>query len=157
MIEELLAKLPFDLITAMKNCEQNKSWHLEDLFEHTVLVMEGLIEKGARKDLIIAAIFHDLGKLDTTTKEIKNGVETIHHFGHENASMKYLDKLLHLYYNEIEDKNRIYSVVKEHMRAHKYDSGEMSNPNKRKAFEELPYFKDIILFSECDTNGSRRV
>ena len=157
MIEELLSLLPPELIEALKNCEQDKRWHGEgSVYNHTVLVMQELEKLNASKDLLIAAIFHDTGKLETTSRAFEDGIEKIHHYNHEVHSKNFIDKFLHLYYNYIMDEKCIREVVKEHMRAHKYVSEEMSNKNKRKSFENLPYFNDIITFTTCDALGSRR-
>lgn len=73
----------------MKGCDQSKLWHTEgDVWEHARLSLKKLDSKAFKKffpepidaTLIIATLFHDLGKV--YTKEVTKTGE-IHFYGHE--------------------------------------------------------------------------
>jgi hypothetical protein len=153
---EILERLPPEIIEALKKEEQSPDWHAEgSVYNHVVMVIEELLKHGASKDLLVAGALHDLGKLDTVTITMDtNGKQHIHHYGHEIASMKYIDKLLPLWYDYKVDEKVVKEVIFNHMKAHLYRNYKMSNKFKRKAFEENPYFKEIMLFETCDNLGS---
>lgn len=151
---EIIERLPPEIIEALKKAEQSPDYHQEgSVYNHTEMVIEELLKRNASQSLLVAGALHDLGKLDTETRTIKDGKEHIHHYGHEIASMKYIDKLLPLWYDYTVDEKVVKEVIFNHMKAHHYRNGKMSNPNKRKAFEENPYFREIMLFEECDDAG----
>lgn len=158
-LEKLLVKVVGeDIAEKMRATPQSPKWHKEgDVFQHTLLVMQAAQSMGPeRPALMLAAIMHDLGKIDTT-KVQDDGKITAH--GHEKVSEFYFDILLSRIYlagYSTEDVDRAKAMAKEHMRTHMYISGEMSNPKKRAAFEAHPYFKDIIAFGMCDDAGSIR-
>ena len=52
-----------------------------------------------------------------------------------------------------EEREQIKEIVKNHMRAGLYSSGQMKNIAKRKKFESLKYFNDIMKFLKCDQTG----
>jgi poly(A) polymerase len=68
----------------LKKVPQSPVWHPEgDVYTHTMLVLENLTNNAFCTPLfILAAIFHDFGKLTTT--ELRDG--DYHSFGHELAS-----------------------------------------------------------------------
>jgi len=142
--QDYINRLPVEIVEALKRARQNPRWHPEgSVYTHTKMVFDQAKHKG--KDFAIAAIFHDLGKLDTESTN-----ETgIHHYGHEKASIKYLDKYLHLF--PFENKQLIYDIVGEHMRAAHYAENQM-RPEKMKAFEAHPHFKELKDFHVMDIN-----
>ena len=141
--EEYINKLPKEIIERLKKAEQNPKWHPEgNVYNHLKQVFNNAKLRG--KDFAIAAIFHDLGKLDT---EVINQTG-IHHHGHDKESMKYLDKYLHLF--PFENKELIYELVKHHMRIENYPKMKRS---KKEEFEKHPYFKYIKDFHQDDING----
>lgn len=119
------------------------------VFVHSKLVASLLPDE---TDFQIAALFHDMGKIDTTIySEHKNGGIKISSNGHETL----VDNYIAHYRNCFENVNweRVRALCFNHMKAHLYLDGSMSNKNKRKLFEELPYFKDIIVFAKADNDG----
>jgi hypothetical protein len=153
--DELWNRLPEQIRTGMANCEQNPKYHPEGNCDvHIRLVFDYAKENYPEDtELLICAIFHDLGKLDTFKIHPKKGVPTA--YGHERYAKRYLDKYFHLYSDISTNKEKIEEICENHMKAHLYKDGRLSNPNKRKAFEDLKYFNDIINFSKCDANGKK--
>jgi len=150
----LMSRLPKDVIDRLKSTEQSPKFHKEgNVYIHTQMVFEEA-KKLDDPCLLVAAIFHDLGKIDTHVVTIdSNGIKKISHYKHEYASLKYIDEYFHLYSDICKDEQKIKEIVKNHMRAHLYLSEQMKRPFKRQQFEKSPYFKDIIAFTGCDDRG----
>lgn len=77
---------------------QDKNWHPEgDVFEHTKLVLDEAVNLSkdlppkARRDVIYAALMHDIAKPETTVKELDGRVTT---HGHEKAGEKKARRIL---------------------------------------------------------------
>jgi tRNA nucleotidyltransferase (CCA-adding enzyme) len=85
--EELLnheAQL-FELIPELRVCKgfnQNNEWHVYDVYEHILHVVEGV---PSNLVLRLAALFHDIGKPECYTVD-SNGVG--HFYGHWNESLR---------------------------------------------------------------------
>lgn len=131
-------------VDKMRYTEQSSKWHPEgNVYNHTKIVLNRAVTTG-NPDLIVAAFFHDIGKIDTTFIN-KKGVWAAH--GHEFASLKYVEK----YKNFIEslgaNYNAVWNIVKEHMRIQKFND---MRPHKQKKLAENPYYNLICRFSEFD-------
>lgn len=73
----------FVLIPELEKCkgfEQNNEWHIYDVYEHTMQVVDKVSNN---LPLRLAALFHDVGK-PSTYKEDENGVG--HFYGHWEVS-----------------------------------------------------------------------
>ena len=85
--DDIINKFPSDLknrILNLKNVDQRRDFHPEgDVLTHTSIVFSRL-EKFNDIDLLLAAIFHDIGKDITAGIHPKKGHIT--HFGHEKIS-----------------------------------------------------------------------
>jgi hypothetical protein len=151
--EDLINRLPKSLVQKLKDTNQDKKWHSEgSAYNHIKMVFDETVKTGDI-DLIVTAIFHDLGKVDTHKETIKDGRVKISHIGHEYKSLNYIDKYFYLYHDLSENKEKTIEITKNHMRCHLYTSNTMKKAAKRKAFEDNPYFNDIIKFTECDEKG----
>lgn len=145
--EEMINRFPEEIIKALKNLEQNEKYHKEgSVYNHIKLVFNNLEDN----DLKIAALFHDLGKLDATRKNEKGNITSI---GHEIYSKDYIKKYNHLF-PEAKDWNKISTVCSNHMRAHLYKEKVMRK-QKLEEFEKMPYFSDIMEFEESDSNAKK--
>jgi hypothetical protein len=151
----LINRLPAHVVQALKDTDQSPKWHAEgNVLIHTEMVFNEVVKAGSDPDLLVAAIFHDLGKIDTHKEEIlPDGTKKISHHGHEHVSLKYIDKYIHLFSDFITDEEIVRDCVHQHMRAHKFLDGSMKKPTKRKAFEEMKHYEKVILFSKCDEKG----
>ena len=83
----------FELIKELKLCKgfnQNSKWHIYDVYHHILHVISNV---EPNKSLRLAALFHDIGKPLTYTKD-NNGIG--HFYNHWNKSIeifkKYQDK-----------------------------------------------------------------
>jgi len=153
--EELYNRLPLEIRTEMKNCIQDKIFHPEGSCEkHTEIVFNNVLKLYSNDEnlpeLLIAAIFHDLGKPETKEVKIKDNIERISHINHEYKSLDYIDKYFHLYSDITTNKEMVYEIVKMHMRIHLYNDLTMKKFSKRKALEDNKYFDVIMKFSHCD-------
>lgn len=153
--EELINRLPADLVQSLKDCMQDKTWHPEgSVYTHCEMVFDYAVKHSPEdNEVILAAIFHDLGKPETTRKIVKDGRTKITHYGHEMASLKYIDKYFHLYSDISTDKEKVYEICKNHMRAHLFSSGKITKRKKVEDFESNKYFSSIMNFSICDEKG----
>lgn len=152
----LINRLPKEVVEQLKSTEQNPRYHAEgNVYVHTQMVLNEVVKLYSNDyDMQVAAVFHDLGKIDTTfIKTKKDGTTRISSDGHEFTSLKYLDLYLDLFEDLVADKSRIYAIVKYHMKAHLYREGKIKKPSKINAFESNKYFEDIMKFSECDEKG----
>lgn len=154
--KELWERLPLSLRNDMANCEQSEKYHPEGPVDiHTELVFN--YAKDYFPDdplLLVCAIFHDIGKPETQNIiELENGVRKITNYGHEMAGLKYIDKYFDLFSDITTDKESVYGICKNHMRAHLYKDGKMSKASKRKILENEPYFDLLMKFTECDEMG----
>lgn len=159
-MKEYLSRFPANLIWDLAYCPQDPIYHKEgSVYNHMLLVLKeieniNLPEKTYEYNHLLAAgLFHDLGKLDTTTYEMKDGITRIHHFKHEFASLKYIDKYKDLFYDIEVDWNIVRELVREHMRVKTYLSGKMKNELKRTKMEQLKSFDLLCIFSSCDDKG----
>ena len=135
-----IQSLPWYLRKRMMKCTQPAKYHPEgNVYNHTVLVIDQALKEG-NVELANAAIYHDLGKLDTRHEE--DGKVTF--YGHEMYSLKYIPDYM---------KQEISKTIEQHMRSHLYLNGKMSNPKKRIAFESDINYKKYIKFSEYDDKG----
>jgi hypothetical protein len=146
--EEAISHLPESIVESLKSLEQNRKWHPEgSVYNHIKIVYEQCLKTNST-DLMICAIFHDLGKIDTSETIIKNGEERIVSYGHERYAKVYLDRYLEEY--NYEDKEAIYWICENHMRAHQLKSGKLKNPVKKKLLTDSPYYAKLMQFCECD-------
>lgn len=150
----LFNRLPHTIRYKLENCIQDKIWHPEgSVAKHTQIVVENINKLyNGDKDLLVAAIFHDIGKPETKTTSVRDGIIRISHIGHEHASLKYVDMYFSKFRDLSRNKEKIKAIVENHMKAHLYLNGTIKKRGKREKFEQHPYFEDIIKFSKCDLN-----
>ena len=165
--DELWNRLPEVHRLAMRNSMQDPIWHPEGNCEiHTRMVFEYAKKNfPGNNDLLVCAIFHDLAKPETQTikardKSFKGDVlslpwekQKISNLYHDVRAKNYIEKYFDLYSDLTTNKAKILEIVDNHLRAHIYLSGEMKKPFKRNKIESLKYFKELLQFEECDSNG----
>lgn len=152
MYREFFRRLPPDIWHKMHTTFQSPVHHAEGSVEaHSRMVADLLPQE---VDFQMAALFHDMGKIDCTTfKESDKYGIIIQSVGHESISPTYIKRLKDLYLDYDVNWVRVEQMCFHHMRAHLYIDGKMSNKKKRQAFEELQYFNDIITFAKADSEG----
>ena len=154
--EELYNRLPEVLRNTLETCEQDSIYHPEgEVSKHIQSVFEYAQEHyPGDDDLLVSAIFHDLGKLDTqTSRTLPNGREKISNIGHEFHAERYIDKYINLYSDITTNGDKIKEICLYHMRAGLYDNGVMTKKSKRQKLESLKYFDDLMKFTKCDRGG----
>lgn len=89
-----------ELLSKMIGFNQNNPHHKYSLFEHSMKTMYEAIINNEPKELIVAAKYHDIGKLFTQTTD-ENGVS--HYYGHANVSTYYMLVNRNIWFDEILD------------------------------------------------------
>jgi predicted HD phosphohydrolase len=146
MFEMLISRFPSKLLVDLANTKQPPKHHPEgSVLVHTSMVFRKAVGYGADDDVLIAVLFHDLGKIDKTFE--KDG--RIVAYGHEHMCSKYIDAFAHLF-PEARDWDKIRFICKHHMLMHRIDE---MRPFKREALMSSPYWDDLVLFALCDNEG----
>ncbi len=157
-------KFPKEIIDKLKNTQQDLKYHPEgNVYNHIWLVYNSISlffkktklnnTEILKNDLLICALFHDLGKIECTReKEIKDGSKKLVAYGHEYKSLEYLDRYLDLF--EHHNKEMIYEVCKNHMRAHLLDK---MREFKKEEFKKNRYYAETVLFSSFDDTGKNQI
>jgi predicted HD phosphohydrolase len=128
----------FSLMERLNGVLNNPEHHPEeDMFIHSLQVMELAFKETNDTCLILAAMVHDVGKYDTVTCDV---------YDHETFSV------LHIQHLDLISPKVIW-LVENHMRIYKYLRGEMKRYGKRIALLEHPWFIDLIQLSRWDEGG----
>lgn len=138
-----------DILRKLKDVPQNKLHHPEgNTLIHTVVVTSRAFKTGD-KNLVVAALFHDIGKLDTLDYNTKTGEPTA--YKHEKESLKYVDQFKDDITKMGCDIDIIKFVVENHMRMKVIDQ---MRDAKRKRLESHKYFRYLKSFSVIDRGGT---
>ena len=154
MFKDFVKTLPENIKEVLNRCKttpQNPRWHPEgphDDVPHNVYRHIEIVYERARKfgdiDMCIAALFHDLGKADTT-KINKHG--NWGSPGHEYVSCRYV-RDNKKWIGFIRGKwFKVFNIVEQHMRVKLMDE---MKPTKREKLLKNVWIKDILQFSEFD-------
>jgi len=137
-----------DYISRLSSVPQGHVWHPEgNVLVHTKIVVNRAI-KTKNPNIILAAFYHDLGKVDTTTPN-DNGGYSAHN--HEVISSEIVDYSRDVIRHFGGDPNVVHWLVKNHMRVKYLD--EMT-PKKRKNLVDHIWFPQLLEFKPCDQMGS---
>lgn len=137
-----------EVLLKLQNTPQGTRWHPEgNTLNHTAFVWASLRE---HTHLQWVALFHDLGKIDTTIFNDKgNGTIKITSYNHEELSLQYIDKFVDIIPSDI-DIQWLKKMVKNHMKIKLMDK---MRPTKRDAFRAEFSDKEILdlaIFSDAD-------
>lgn len=156
LFKKLINRLPADVVGQLKNTPQDPTHHPEGVvYKHIELVFDEVVKRFPKNtDMWVAAIFHDLGKIEKTTIEIVDGKKVIRAINHDIKSIDYYVFFRHLYNDLITDENLIAFIILQHMRMHKFNDGEMSD-KKKNSLKEHKYFSYLDTFAKCDEMGKR--
>ena len=153
--EILFNKLPYEIRELYFSTYQSPKHHAEgSVYAHSKLVAESLPDEWW---WAACALFHDYGKLHCTKFQYskKYGVK-ISSIGHECFAKYAIALYQHLIPELIQPHwEMITQVCGQHMRAHLYIDGKMSNKKKRESFESLEFFNEIIEFAKADERGRK--
>jgi HD domain-containing protein len=154
---ELYNRLPKELRDKLEACRQHPKYHPEgNVDQHIKLVFE-YAEKHFPGDMeiLLAALFHDLGKPETFSERVVNGELKISAYGHEFRAKNFILKHFDLFKDISTDQEKVEEICYNHMKAAQYTKGTLKKAHKRKAFEDLKHFDAIIKFAECDKAGKK--
>jgi len=134
----------FPEITRLKGYEQDTPYHCYDVYRHTLEVLRHVPNQLYMR---LAALFHDVGKFDTRTKDAKG----IHHFyGHADVSHKICEAALAGLKFDNATTQRVLAIVKHHdVRMHADKLTLKRRTNKFGA--EL--VRDLLAFQYADDMG----
>jgi len=152
--DELLEIVPTgitNILDKLKHMRENPEWHPESsAYEHIKIVTDRAISTG-NINLVIGALFHDLGK-EATRAPSKNGeFETSH--GHEKVSVELVNRYP-VWITAVGAKPEVvYEIVSQHMRIHQIDNMKRS---KQAKLRSNPHFDKISKFAQMDSMINRR-
>lgn len=135
-----------NLLDRCKDTPQSPDWHPEgDVYKHTRIVYDRARATGDI-NIAIAALFHDLGKVETT-RPSRNHEGSWSAYGHENVS----SRLVKTHKKWIGSMGArwfyVFNIVKEHMRIKRMDEMRKS---KQDELRLNIVFDKIQKFTDCD-------
>jgi putative nucleotidyltransferase with HDIG domain len=149
--EDLIRSLPTELkelLFKQWNAKQSPKWHPEgNSLKHILIVLKRAYRHYSDDpNMIMAALFHDLGKMDTYAINPKTGEPTA--YGHENKSAEYLDQ----YRDWIEsfdgiDFDEIKYLVTNHMKV-KPSTWDSMKDIKKEPISSNPSFSKLRGFTD---------
>jgi poly(A) polymerase len=142
---DLLLRI-FPEISELKNIQQDERHHPEgDVFSHTLLVLENA---KPTVEAQMAALLHDVGKLDTQEIDEKG----IHFYGHDDSGAKKAREILKRLRFDNEAINTISDMIELHMRPHRMDVSSSKAIRKfiRDAGDNL---ENVLDLAEADQLG----
>jgi hypothetical protein len=151
--KEIFNSSPQELKNVVKShwdAKQNTTYHPEgNTLKHIITVVNRAIQKYPNNpNMILAAYFHDLGKMETYN--LKDGKPTAH--GHEKVSHRLVDEYSDFIVEMGGDPNIVAYIVSNHMRMkpHVWD---VMRDKKKEKITKHPNFSDLEGFSKIDKGG----
>lgn len=145
----------------LHDLEQPPEWHTEgDAYDHTILLLQKLSELEENPDyqeilgklpsaLRVAAVFHDVGKVETQTRDEKG----IRFLGHDKVSVELTKGVLNrLRINNDETKDILW-LIEHHMQILQFDKMKLANQKK---MARNPLFPSLIALGLADARASVR-
>jgi hypothetical protein len=143
----------YKLLMSQWTVKQNPSYHPEgNTLKHILVVLSRAFNvKPIDINLVLAALFHDLGKLKTYAIDPKKNQPTA--YGHEKVSGEIVDKYSH-WINTFEggDSEKVKYIVVNHMKM-KPQVWDVMADKKKDPIISNPAFKDLKKFSIIDKGG----
>lgn len=149
-------------IDALDGLEQTSEFHTEDAYVHTILVLKNL-PKDPSKELILSAVFHDIGKAAARTFDEQKGV--YHFYGHEKHSRSLMEDVCRRFewgQGDFEPE-KLFWMIRNHMKAQRIGAeihGAMKKVEKLLFSGDGPegvpqdYREDLLAFLRADTLGA---
>ena len=143
----------------MKNCDQTSPYHKEgDVWTHTKMVFKEARKTGI-KEIELAALLHDIGKIKT--REVReNG--RVSFFGHEEESALMSPEILDNIISNLEeykyvDRDIVLFIIEKHGSLYNYikepEKQKFKNRAARKFQNNPGLLKHLKIFYECDHLG----
>lgn len=119
----------FDVLEKCKTVIQSEKWHPEgSAYNHSIQCFNHAIKETDNVDLILAALFHDLGK-------------SMESHGHEQYSVIICKPFL---------SEKSLWLIRMHMKINLYLDGIMKRPFKIKEMVENPWYNDLLDLNKWD-------
>ena len=151
-------------VAALDGVKQDPKWHPEgDAFVHTLMVVDKTAEANAPLSARFAALVHDVGKSVTTTTEIKNGVERIHHFGHEKVGVPMVETLCERLAVPNDWRKLAIAVTANHLKVHQIDrlksskTYELLDAIGGTKKESLGFLNAVLAVCQADDSAKERM
>lgn len=130
----------------LKGCEQSPIWHVGDVYEHTMLVLEHLKSKSL--EVKLSGMFHDIGKPDTFSQD-EDG--RIRNKGHEHIGAEKARAILfRLGFNE-NVISLVCNVIKYHKMPFRIQERRRSKVEKLLSFSFVDQLLELV---KADVAGS---
>jgi poly(A) polymerase len=130
------------------NIEQPKEYHIKDVFEHTISVVENVPQDMV--NLRWAALLHDIGK--AKTMEVID--DSIHFYGHEHVGASIAENILKRMKCSNEKINYITAMVELHMRLIHIKTLKATRRLSNDVAEKNIPFEDLIVLGKADITSS---
>jgi len=144
-----------DILFKQWGAKQNPEWHPEgNTLKHILVVLRRAYHHYPNDpNMIMAALFHDLGKMDTYNINPKTGNPTA--YGHENESTEYVEKFKDWVESfEGTDVEEIKYLVKNHMKV-KPSTWDQMRDKKKEPISSHPAFNKLMGFTnKLDGGGT---
>ena len=134
-------------IKSIKAYDQNNSYHSKTLDDHILSVYENSLLFN-NKEVIIAALFHDVGKPFSAVENKHGGTS---YYGHENISA-YLTRMLFTYFEKninlmvYPDVDAVINLISFHMRMHQTTTTKSKNKLIGEAGKDLyPHLCELFV------------
>jgi len=135
-----------DLIEKSKTTPQTLQYHPEkSVYNHILIVYNRCLQTNDM-DMIMAAFFHDLGKVETT-KQHPTKPDSWPAHGHELVSTRLVEKYRVWIVQKGANFNNVHFIVKNHMRMHLFSQMRKS---KQDELSKHPCFEKLKLFAKFD-------
>lgn len=133
-------------LNELKHVRERRAINPEStIYEHIKIVTGRLIRTGDR-DLIMAGLFHDLGKLDSEPLN----PDSILFSGHERMSCDLVRKNANFVKRFGANVSNVCEIIYDHTRMHKFR--EMGKDEK-KEMRSKPHFQKLRVFNKANTTG----
>jgi hypothetical protein len=146
-----------ELLFKQWEAKQNPAYHPEgNSLKHILIVIKRAYHHFPNDpNLIMAALFHDLGKMDTFAYHPKTGQPTA--YGHELKSIEYVDKFED-WINSFEgcDVDEIKYLVSNHMKV-KPSTWDKMRDIKKKPIMSHPAFDKLMDFTDKLDGGGNKI
>ena len=149
--QELIRNLPKDLkdiLFKQWGAKQNPEWHPEgNTLKHILVVIKRAYHHYPDDpNMVMAALFHDLGKIDTYKINPKTGQPTA--YGHEDKSTDYVEQFRDWIESfEGTDVDEIKYLVKNHMKV-KPSTWDQMKDKKKEPIMSHPAFDKLMGFTD---------
>ena len=140
------------IVMDQKKAQQNPEWHPEgNVLKHIITVTNRAIKDYPdNMDIILAAYFHDLGKLATSGVNPKTGHPTAH--GHEKVSAGLTRKYSEFISKMGASPENVEYLVSSHMKI-KPRTWDVMRQSKKDKMQQHPSFDDLGSFTKIDRGG----